>query len=102
MLYFHLMKRSNDQTLKEALTGMLRSFHLEEKVNEGRLKENWEKLFGKTVMKYTRQIKVSNHKLFLTIDSAPLRQEMLYNKEKMVERINSEIASGMITDVILK
>ncbi|MFI5135818.1 MAG: DciA family protein, partial [Chitinophagales bacterium] len=62
------MKRSNNQTLKEALSAMLHDLHLEEKVNEERLKKKWEELFGKLISKYTRQIHVKNRKLFLSVD----------------------------------
>ena len=99
--YIHLVKRSNDQTLKEALATMLRDFHLEEKVNEGRLRERWEGMFGKTIAKYTRKIAVKNKKLYLTIDSSSLKQELLFNKQKMMDRINLEIAAEMVHDIIL-
>lgn len=96
------MKGGNEKTLKEALAGLLHDFHLEEKINERRLTENWERMFGKTINKYTRKIYVKDKKLFLTIDSASLKQELLFNKGKMMERINGEIAPGMIEEVILK
>jgi len=96
------MKRSNEQSIKEALAGMLRDYHLDEKVNESRLKEQWEKMFGKTIMKYTRKIFVKDRKLFLTLDSSSLKQELLYNKQKMIDRINSEISQGMIDDIVFK
>ena len=96
------MKGSNEKTLKEALAGLLHDFHLEEKINERRLSESWERMFGKTIMKYTRKIYVKDKKLFLTIDSASLKQELLFNKQKMMDRINAEIAVGMIEEIILK
>jgi len=96
------MKRSNDQQLKEALDELLDSYHLKERVNEMRLKENWEKLFGKTISKYTLKISVRSTKLFLTVDSASLRQELMFNKEKMIERINESIAPGFVQEIILK
>lgn len=96
------MKRSNDQPLKDALEELLDSYHLKERVNEMRLKENWEKIFGKTISKYTKEISVRNAKLFLTIDSASLRQELMFNKVKMIERINESIAPGFVQEIILR
>jgi predicted nucleic acid-binding Zn ribbon protein len=96
------VKRSNDQPLKDALNELLDSYHLKERVNEFRLKENWEKIFGKTIAKYTRAISVRNKKLFVTIDSASLRQELTYNKPKMIERINESIAPGFVEEIIPK
>lgn len=100
--YFHFVKRSNDQPLKDAIREMLDTFHLQERVNELRLKENWEKIFGKTIAKYTQKISVRSGKLYLTVDSASLRQELTFNKEKMIGRINESIAPGFVEEIILR
>ena len=101
-MYFHSMKRSNDQPLKDAIREMLDEFHLQERVNELRLRGNWEKIFGKTIARYTQNISVSNGKLYLTVDSASLRQELTFNKAKMIERINESIAPGLVQEIILR
>lgn len=100
--YFHFMKRSNDQPLKDAIREMLDTYHLQERVNELRLRENWEKIFGKTIAKYTQHLSVRSHKLYLTINSASLRQELTFNKVKMIERINESIAPGFVEEIILR
>jgi predicted nucleic acid-binding Zn ribbon protein len=96
------MKRGNDQPLKDALNELLDTYHLKERVNELRLKENWENIFGKTIARYTQKISVRNKKLFVTIDSASLRQELTFNKEAMIGRINESIAPGFVEEIILK
>ena len=95
------MKRRNELPLKEAILELLDSFHLKERVNELRLKENWEKIFGKTIAKYTQHISVRDKKLFLNIESASLRQELTFNKAKMLERINESIAPGFVEEIVL-
>src|SRR4026209_2462428 len=101
-MYFHSMKRRNEVPLKDAILELLDSFHLKERVNEMRLKENWEKIFGKTIAKYTHRISVRDKKLFLNIESASLRQELTFNKAKMIERINESIAPGFVEEIILR
>ena len=96
------MKRQNDRPLKEALLELLESYKLKEKVNEMRLIQNWEQLFGKTISKYTRKMYVHDKKLFLTIDSAPLRQELLYSRDKMIERINEAIEKEFVKEVVIR
>lgn len=96
------MKRSNEQTLKSALDAWLRETRLGTRLQEHQLKQRWEELFGKTIAKYTRSISVRNRTLFLGIDAAPLRQEMMYNKQLIIDRINGEIAEGMINEVVIK
>lgn len=96
------MKRTNDQPLKEVIGELLDSYHLREKVNEMRLVQNWEQLFGKTISKYTQKMFVNNKKLYITIDSAPLRQELMYSREKIIERINDAIEKDFIREVVIR
>jgi len=96
------MKRQNEQSLKEALRELLDSYHLREKVNEMRLLQNWEQLFGKTISKYTEKIYVHNKKLYLTINSAPLRHELMYSRDKIVERINEVIEKDFVNEVVIR
>lgn len=99
--YLHTVKRGNELTLKSALAEWSRALQLDERLNEQTLRARWEELFGKAIASYTRQIRVRNHKLYLTIDSAPLRLELQYGKQQLMDRINAEIAEGMILDVVL-
>ena len=96
------MKRSNDQPLKEVIQELLDSYHLREKVNEIKLVQNWEQLFGKTIAKYTQKMFVNKKKLYLTISSAPLRQELMYSRDKMVERINEAIEKDFVREVVIR
>ncbi len=96
------MKRQNDQPIKEVIAELLHSYRLKEKINEVRLLQHWEELFGKTISKYTEKIFVSNKTLYLTISSAPLRQELMYSRKTMVERINEAIEKDFIREVVVR
>lgn len=96
------MKRENTQLLRDVIIEMSQSYHLKEKMNEVRLVQQWETLFGKTISKYTTKLFVNNKKLYLTVSSASLRQEIMYSRDKMVERINKEIGDGFIREVVIR
>lgn len=96
------MKRQNDQPIKEVIAELLHSYRLQEKMNEVRLVQHWEELFGKTISKYTEKMFVNNKTLYLTISSAPLRQELMYSRKTMVERINEAIEKDFIRDVVVR
>jgi len=96
------MKRQNELLLKDAIREWLDSYNLREKVNEIQLVQSWEKLFGKTIAKYTQKIFVNNKRLYLTISSAPLRQELMYSRDKLKDRINEAIEENFIQEIIVR
>ena len=66
------------------------------------IEEVWEKLMGKTVSRYTENIKVINRTLFITTNVAPLKQELLYQKEKIKLRVNEALGEKLIDDVVIQ
>jgi len=46
------------------------------------IEEVWEKVMGKTIARYTDNLKVINRTLFITTHVAPLKQELGFQKEK--------------------
>ena len=56
---------------------------------------------GPSINKYTTQITVRRNKLFVTIESAPLKQELSFGKEKIKKMINEELGEEYIQDVVI-
>ncbi len=62
----------------------------------------WQNIMGKTIAKYTDKIQVINQTLFIHTSVGPLKQELLYQKEKIIERINDAMREKIITEVVVK
>lgn len=62
----------------------------------------WEQIMGKTIAKYTDNLKVINKTLFITTNVAPLKQELLYQKEKIKLRVNEALGEKLIDDVVIQ
>ncbi len=81
---------------------MLQEFKLAPQLNETRVKSLWEQLMGKTIATYTSNITVRKNVLYLTILSAPLKQELSYAKEKIRSLINEEMGEDYIREVVIR
>ena len=62
----------------------------------------WKELMGEIVASYTSSIKVSGSKLILVITSGPLKHELAYNKDKLIEKINEKMGDDFIKEVIIR
>ena len=96
------MVRKNDQTLSEALNLFLQEHKLKPQLNETRIKSLWEQLMGKTIATYTSNIAVRKGTLYLTILSAPLRQELSFSKEKILTLLNDELGEDFVKEVVIR
>jgi predicted nucleic acid-binding Zn ribbon protein len=66
------------------------------------IQELWEKIMGKTIARYTENLKIINRTLFVTTNVAPLKQELIYQKEKIKLRVNEALGEKLIDDVVVK
>lgn len=95
------MKRHNDQKIDEVLKEMLKTYRLESKLNQTRIKSLWESLMGPNISRYTKDIIIRRSKLFLTLESSPLKQELSMGKEKIRKIINDELGEEFIKEVVI-
>jgi hypothetical protein len=89
-------------SLQDAIQQFLQKSRLKSGIQALRIEEVWEELMGKTIAKYTDKIQIINHTLYITSSVAPLKNELLYQKEKIIERINEALGEKVVKDVIIK
>jgi len=94
--------RVREITLKDAITQLLRTYQLEDKLIEHRLIANWEVVVGTMISRHTKDIWIKDGKLFVKLDSATIRQELTYHRSKMLELLNESVGKNLITDIVLR
>jgi Dna[CI] antecedent, DciA len=97
-----MIRKSNEQNIGEVIKGLFKSYHIDSKVYEVQIKEVWEKVMGKTMMRYTTDIRLKDGKLSLYVESASLKQELMFNKETIIERLNTEFGERVVNEVIIR
>ncbi len=65
------------------------------------LTEDWEKIVGKTIAKYTSNLQIRGKVLYMTCSAAPLKSELNYNKKMFVDKINEHFGEEFIRDIII-
>jgi len=89
-------------SLQDAIQQFLKKSRLKSGIQALRIEEVWEELMGKTIAKYTDKIQIINHTLFITTAVAPLKNELLYQKQNIIERVNEAMGEKLITEVVIK
>jgi hypothetical protein len=89
-------------SLQDAINQFLLKSRLKSGIQALRIEDVWEEVMGKTVAKYTDKIQIINATLFITTNVAPLKNELLYQKEKIIERVNEALGEKTIKEVVIK
>ncbi|MFW5773916.1 MAG: DUF721 domain-containing protein [Tangfeifania sp.] len=96
------MRRSNTQSLAEALRDYISEMRMERKLKEVDVVQSWESLLGKTIARYTRNIYLSGGILFVEITSPVVKNELVMMREEIRQRMNKQANEEMITKIVFK
>ena len=88
--------------MQDAIKQFLKQSKLKNGVQALRIEEVWEEIMGKTIAKYTDKIQIINQTLFISSSVAQLKHELMYQKEKIIERVNETLGENVIKDVVIK
>lgn len=84
------------------MRNFLQQSHLKGAVHALQIEEVWEQIMGKTVARYTDKIQIHGHTLYVNTAVAALRQELLYQKENIIKRVNEALGERVINEVVIK
>ncbi len=96
------MKKNNDRPIKSAVDELLRNYHLEDKMGQVKLVNSWETVMGKAVAHRTTELIIREKKLFVSLSSASLRQELFQAREKILQLLNEAAGAKVIDEVIFR
>ncbi|UEG49402.1 DUF721 domain-containing protein [Ferruginibacter lapsinanis] len=91
-----------EYSMQDAMKEFLKKSRLKGGIQALQIEDVWEQIMGKTIAKYTEKIQIINQTLFVSTSVAPLKNELLYQKEKIIERVNEALGDKVIKEVVIK
>lgn len=94
-------KKGNEYTLKEALNEMLKTYRLDTRLNETQIVNAWETVMGPVIGKYTKEVRMRDGVLYVTMTSAAVKQELLYRRTEIAQQLNAACGSDIVKEVVI-
>jgi hypothetical protein len=91
-----------EYSIGEALDKFLEQSRLRGSIQALQIGDVWEDIMGKTIARYTEEIRIINDTLFITTHVAPLKQELIFQKEKIKLRVNEALGKKIIKEIVVK
>ena len=86
----------------DAIKQFLAQSRLKGDIQALQIEQVWENVMGKTIARYTSGLKLINKTLFITTNVAPLKQELVYQKDKIKLRLNEALGEKVIEDIVIQ
>ncbi|HEY9259914.1 DUF721 domain-containing protein [Chitinophaga sp.] len=94
--------RHGTTSIGDALRDFMNKSRMKPRLMEVRIQDNWEKIMGKTIARYTQSIQLIDNKLIVTTTVAPLKQELTYSKDKIIKLVNEMLGENIVKEVMIR
>lgn len=87
------------QMIGALMPEVLKRLGVLDRLGEAKVFLLWGDIVGEEIDRVTAPLRVEGHKLFIGVESAAWRQELIYSKKELLGKINEVIGSGIIQDI---
>jgi hypothetical protein len=91
-----------EYSLGEAIKKFLEQSRIKGGIQALQIEDVWEQIMGKTIARYTDKLQIINETLIITTQVAPLKQELIFQKEKIILRVNEALGQKVISKIVVQ
>ncbi len=92
-------RKYNNQSLKALIHEMLKNAGMEHKYLELEIIECYKKSVGEIIWKRTQEVYLKERTLVLKMSSGVLKQELFFEKKKLIDLINQQLEAPFIEEI---
>lgn len=86
----------------DAMKDFIKKRNLQKNLLPFRIKEVWQDIMGATVAKYTDNISIHHTTLIISTSVAPLKNELHFQQDTIIKRVNEALGEKLIDRVVIK
>ncbi len=90
----------NPESIATIIARQLEQSGLDKGIKQASVEHIWSELVGPEIAVHTRVVRVNTGRVFVAVDSAVWRQELLYKRESFIEILNRELGEEIVTDIM--
>ena len=91
-----------EYSLGDAMKHFLNRSRIKGSIQALQIEDVWEQIMGKTIAKYTEKIEIHGTTLYINTTVAPLKQELLYQKDQIRTRVNELLGEHTVREVVIR
>lgn len=80
---------------------MLNVYKLKRKFDETSIVLAWPEMMGRAIANRTKDIFIRDRKLFVRIESAVIKNELVMMRSNIIEKINEKAGASIIDEIVL-
>jgi len=99
---FNYLYCMGEFSMRDAIQKFLDQSRIKGDIQALQIEDVWSEIMGKTVARYTDKLQIIGDRLIITTQVAPLRHELIYQKEKIRQRVNEALGKNVIKEIVVQ
>ena len=91
-----------EYSISDAMKQFLEGSRIKGGIQALQIEDVWEEIMGKTIARYTDKLQIIGDKLIISTTVAALKNELIYQKDKIKQRVNEALKQRVINEVIVQ
>ena len=96
-----MAKRGETKKISKVLEDVISQKHFRVGIDNLRVQEAWVKTMGENIQKYTYNVKFKKGTLYIKLKSSVLKEELIFEKNKVIKLINQELGKEYVKELVL-
>ena len=97
-----VLRRTQTRSIKDIIQDVLKENNLDKGLKENELIRRWSDITGKMVAHSTKNIYIRDRRLYVTVQSAVIRNELSMIKEGLIRELNAPFEHNLIDDIVIR
>jgi hypothetical protein len=89
-------------SLDDAIREFLKQSRIKGGIQALQIEDVWEQIMGKTIARYTEKLQIIGDRLIITTTVAPLKHELIYQRDKIKQRVNEALGQKVVNEVVVQ
>jgi len=96
------MKTRQPKPMNSVIADTVRHLGLGPKLKQYEMFERWPSIVGKQIAKTAQPVRIEKGKLFVKVTQSAWRNELIFLKREIIEKINKAMDQEIIKDIIFR
>jgi len=96
------MTQHQPRPMQSALSETLQQLSIGRKLRQYEIFERWQSIVGDQIARAAKPEKIDHSKLFIKVTQSTWRNELVFLKIEIMEKINAAMGQEIITDIIFR
>lgn len=96
------MKNPAPKLIGDLLPALLEKLGLAKGLHDRRVLERWAEIVGPKIAGVTVAERIRDGKLWVSVSHPAWRNELVFMRQELIDKINGELGGGTVTDIIFR